>query len=202
MHAQRVEMAVVVSDKADAGVLRRARAANVPTLHLPSKGKSRVEFDAQLTEELERRGVDLILLVGYMRILSEQFCDAWANRVLNVHPSLLPEFAGGMDLAVHRAVLDARRTESGCTVHFVTKEVDAGPIVVQPRCPVFPDTDTPETLKARVRALENEALIQAVEKFNRGELVAVGSGGSASGGASGDASSVSVSVSATSVSEP
>src|SRR5436190_704476 len=105
----------------------------------------------RVTDELERRGVDLVILVGYMRIVSKEFCQRWEGRILNVHPSLLPDFAGGMDLQVHTAVLEAKKSLSGCTVHLVTEVVDGGPIVLQKQCPVFPENDTPETLKSRVQ---------------------------------------------------
>lgn len=104
-----------------------------------------------------------------MRIVSPVFTRRWAGRCFNVHPSLLPDFAGGMDLQVHEAVLKARKTKTGCTVHLVTDEVDGGPIVVQKECLVNPDVDTAEDVKARVQLLEGLALIEAVEKF-RGVL--------------------------------
>lgn len=104
---------------------------------IASKGKSREDFDAQVSKELEAAGVELVLLIGYMRILSLPFCKQWQDRCMNVHPSLLPDFAGGMDLEVHTAVIKAGKKESGCTVHFVTEDVDGGPIVVQERL-VYP----------------------------------------------------------------
>ncbi len=102
-----------------------------------------------------------------MRILSDSFCEEWRGRVLNVHPSLLPDFAGGMDLAVHKAVIEAGKKESGCTVHFVTEIVDGGPIAVQKRCEVAPD-ETPESLKAKVQALEGPSFIEAIARFSEG----------------------------------
>jgi folate-dependent phosphoribosylglycinamide formyltransferase PurN len=99
-----------------------------------------------------------------MRILSPWFCDRWRGRLINVHPSLLPDFAGGMDQDVHRAVLESHRTQTGCTVHLVTSDVDAGPILLQKRCPVRLG-DTPDTLKARVQDLEGKALLEVIEGF-------------------------------------
>jgi len=100
---------------------------------VPAKGKTREQFDSDVSALLEDADVELVLLIGYMRILSAQFCRRWTDRCMNVHPSLLPDFAGGMDLEVHSAVIAAGKPESGCTVHFVTEEVDGGPIVVQER---------------------------------------------------------------------
>jgi phosphoribosylglycinamide formyltransferase-1 len=113
---------------------------------------------------LLERDVELVVLIGYMRILSPEFVTAWENKIINVHPSLLPDFAGGMGNAVHQAVLDAGKAETGCTVHYVTEEVDAGPIVVQKRCAVLPD-DTVESLKVKVQELEAVALIEAINQI-------------------------------------
>lgn len=141
-----------VSNKADAGILVKATAAGVPSLHVPcAKTTSRDEYDAAVTAALTDAGAELVLCIGWMRILSPSFCQRWAGRCLNVHPSLLPAFAGGMDGDVHAAVLAAGAKVTGCTVHWVTEEVDGGAHVVQKECPVV-DGDTPETLKAKVRA--------------------------------------------------
>jgi len=128
---------------------------------VPVAGRSREDYDAEITRRLEAAGCKLVVLVGFMRILSAPFCKRWERRCLNIHPSLLPKFAGGMDLEVHQAVLQAGEKESGCTVHMVEPLVDAGQVVVQKRCPVLP-SDTPESLKARVQALEGHALVAAI----------------------------------------
>jgi formyltetrahydrofolate-dependent phosphoribosylglycinamide formyltransferase len=133
------------------------------------KFKTREEFDDEVSAKLEEHGVDLVLMVGYMRIVSDRFVRKWAGRVLNVHPSLLPAFAGGMDLDVHQAVIDAGVSESGCTVHFVTEVVDGGPIAVQLSTPVFPD-ETAADLKRHVQTLEGRALVRAVQMFASGDL--------------------------------
>lgn len=161
---------IVVSDKAAAGILERARTNGIEAVALSPKGLSRAEYDAQVSKVLKTKNVDLVLLIGYMRIMSGDFCKEWEDKVLNVHPSLLPEFAGGMDLAVHRAVLDAKKTESGCTVHFVTEQVDSGPIAVQMKCPVL-ENDTPETLKVRVQLLEGAAFLHAIALAQTGLLL-------------------------------
>jgi len=101
-------------------------------------------------------------MIGYMRIVSAAFVEAWRGRLLNVHPSLLPAFGGMMDTRVHEAVLAAGVAETGCTIHQVTEDVDAGPIVLQKRCPVLPG-DTADTLKARVQALEQAAFIEVLK---------------------------------------
>lgn len=162
-------IAVVVSNKADAGVLARARKYGIPAVAISSKGKAREAFDAEATAALESAAVDLVLCIGYMRILSPAFCQRWADRCLNVHPSLLPDFAGGMDLEVHAAVVAAGKAESGCTVHFVTEEVDGGPIVVQEKVALAPE-ETAESLKAKVQPLEGVAFINAIRKFQAGEV--------------------------------
>ena len=157
-----VTIGCVLSNKKDSGILDRAKLHGLPSAHVPcKKGTDRATYDAMLTQQLEAHGCELILLVGFMRILSPEFCAKWRNRALNVHPSLLPAFAGGMDLEVHQAVVDAKATESGCTVHMVEEEVDGGAIVVQKKCKVLP-TDTAATLKARVQPLEGPALCEAI----------------------------------------
>jgi phosphoribosylglycinamide formyltransferase-1 len=97
-----------------------------------------------------------------MRILSEEFCRKWQDRILNVHPSLLPKYAGGMDTNVHKEVLRNGDMETGCTIHFVTEEVDAGPILIQKKCAVTGE-DTVESLKTKVQQLEGMAFIEAIE---------------------------------------
>ena len=159
------KIAVIVTNKSDAGIINRAVTHGIPAVHIDAKGLSRVDFDKLVSKVLSDAGVQLVLLVGYMRIVSPVFTQRWAGCCLNVHPSLLPDFAGGMDLQVHESVLKARTTTTGCTVHLVTDEVDGGPIVVQKECLVDPDTDTAEAVKARVQPLEGLALIEAIEKF-------------------------------------
>jgi len=158
------QFVVVASNKADAGILDRGRTEGVKAVHVPcKKGTPRAEYDAELTKVLKDEGVDLVMLCGFMRIVSKEFCKAWEGSCINIHPSLLPKHAGGMDLEVHKAVLEAGETESGCTVHIVTEEVDGGPIVVQRKVPVVAG-DTPESLKAKVQAEEGPALVEAVRK--------------------------------------
>ena len=158
------EVAVVISNISKAVILERARAAGVPAVHVLGKGRTREEFDGEVNEVLARHGCDIVLLVGFMRILSPVFCEAWKGKAVNVHPSLLPKHAALMDLEVHQSVLDAGDKESGCTVHLVDSVVDAGNIIVQPSVAVVSD-DTAESLKGKVQALEAPALVEAVRKF-------------------------------------
>lgn len=158
------EIAAVVSNKESAPILEKGRALgpNVVTKAISAKGLTREQFDAKCNAHLVDAGVDLVLLVGYMRILSKSFTDTWHGRCLNVHPSLLPKHAGGMDLAVHQAVIDAKESETGCTIHQVTEEVDGGPVVLQKHVKVDA-TDTAESLKAKVQFLEGPAFVEAIQ---------------------------------------
>ncbi|HHZ80352.1 MAG TPA: phosphoribosylglycinamide formyltransferase [Candidatus Marinimicrobia bacterium] len=156
------KVSVVVSNQESAYILERAKNHGVPTFFIPHKGKAREEFDREMTTVLQNYGVELVLLIGFMRILSVEFCQEWRDRILNVHPSLLPKYAGGMDTNVHAEVIKNGDAETGCTIHFVTEEVDAGPILSQKKCTVTPE-DTVESLKTKVQALEGEAFIEAIK---------------------------------------
>ena len=158
----RARIALVVSNKAQAGILERATKHGIPTLHIGAANKTREEYDLQVCAALDRAGAQLVLMIGYMRIVSPIFTARFSERCINVHPSLLPDFAGGMDLQVHADVIKAGKRESGCTVHFVTDDVDGGPILVQERCAVV-EGETPESLKAKVQQLEGVAFIKAIE---------------------------------------
>jgi len=156
------KVSVVVSNQESAYILERAKNHGVPTFFIPHKEKAREEFDREMTTVLQNYGVELVLLIGFMRILSVEFCQEWRDRILNVHPSLLPKYAGGMDTNVHAEVIKNGDAETGCTIHFVTEEVDAGPILSQKKCTVTPE-DTVESLKTKVQALEGEAFIEAIK---------------------------------------
>ena len=160
------EVALVIANKPDAPILSRAARYGASGLFVSPKGLDREAFDAHVTFALRQAGVEVVLMVGYMRIVSAAFVQAWQGRLLNVHPSLLPAFGGLMDRAVHEAVLAAGVAETGCTVHQVTEEVDAGPIVLQKRCPVLPG-DTVDTLRERVQALENTAFVAVLQHWSR-----------------------------------
>ena len=152
-------IAVVVSNRADAGGLERARRAGIETVVLDHRGfGSRNEYDRKLVTELRRREVELVCLAGFMRLLSATFVEAFPDRILNIHPSLLPSFPGldGQDQAWRHGVKVA-----GATVHIVTPELDAGPIVLQAVVPVRED-DTPETLGDRILEVEHRIYPEAI----------------------------------------
>jgi formyltetrahydrofolate-dependent phosphoribosylglycinamide formyltransferase len=156
------EVSVVLSNQKNAYILERAENHSVPAMFISHKEKSREEFDYEMTAILKNHNVDLVLLVGFMRILSAEFCREWQDRLLNVHPSLLPKYAGGMDTNVHEEVIKNGDTETGCTIHFVTDEVDGGPILIQKKCNVDAG-DTVETLKTKVQELEGRAFVEAIQ---------------------------------------
>ena len=164
------EVSVVISNRENAYILTRAKNHNVPSFFLSHKNKSREDFDRGVTTILKQYNVKLVLLIGFMRILSAEFCQAWRDRVLNVHPSLLPKYAGGMDINVHEEVLKNGDHETGCTIHFVTETLDGGPVLVQKRCTVETD-DTIVTLKSKVQDLEGRAFIEAIQLIQNNQDV-------------------------------
>ena len=164
------EVSVVLSNRKNAYILERAKNYNVPAFFLSHKEKSREKFDAEMTAILKEHAVDLVLLIGFMRILSAKFCQEWQDKLLNVHPSLLPKYAGGMDTNVHQDVIINGDTETGCTIHFVTDKVDDGPILIQKKCNVEPD-ETVDTLKTKVQKLEGMAFIEAIQLIQNNSYV-------------------------------
>ena len=156
---------VVISNRADAEGLDRARRAGIEALHISHRGwPSRDAYDRALVEELRKRSVGLVCLAGFMRLLGPAMIDAFPDAIVNIHPALLPAFGGkGMyGRRVHAAVIESGARESGATVHFVDEEYDRGPIVAQRRVAVLAN-DTPESLAARVLAVEHELYPQAVD---------------------------------------
>ena len=158
------KVSVVISNRADSYILERAQKHNTPNVFINHKKRIREEFDSEMTNILREHNVDLILLIGFMRILSSTFCRNWSGRILNVHPSLLPKYAGGMDTNVHEEVLKNNDKETGCTIHLVTDEVDGGPIIIQKKCKVD-SNDTIDSLKSKVQNLESEAFLEAIPLF-------------------------------------
>ncbi|MCA1452277.1 phosphoribosylglycinamide formyltransferase [Bradyrhizobium sp. BRP22] len=162
------EIAVVISNRADAAGLAKASASGIPTIVIESKpfGKDRAGFEAMLQRALDERNVELICLGGFMRLFTAEFVQRWYGRMLNIHPSLLPCFPG---LDPHGQALKAGVKISGATVHFVIPKTDAGPIVVQGAV-VVADDDTPETLAARVIQIEHQIYPQALRLLAAGQL--------------------------------
>jgi phosphoribosylglycinamide formyltransferase-1 len=154
---------VVISNRADAAGLEAARRRGIEAVCIPSKGLDREVYDRLLLEELRKRSVDFVCLAGFLRLLSATFIRQYPNRILNIHPSLLPAFPG-LD-AQHQALQHGVKI-TGCTVHFVDEELDAGPIILQTAVPVL-DGDTVETLSTRILRQEHylysEALRMVIE---------------------------------------
>jgi phosphoribosylglycinamide formyltransferase-1 len=160
-------VAVVICNVPGARCLQRAEAAGVPALLLPHKQfKSREEYDAALVAELQRRGVELVCLAGFMRLVTPVLLRAFTDRVVNIHPALLPSFPG---LHAVRQALQAGVRVTGCTVHFVDEGTDTGPIILQAVVPVL-DGDTEETLAQRIHAQEHRAYVRVVQLFAEGAL--------------------------------
>lgn len=161
-------IAAVISNKPEAGGLAFAQARGIPTAVVPSKSfATRAEFDAKLQETIDVFEPDLVVLAGFMRILTAPFVEHYAGRMLNIHPSLLPLFPG---LHTHQQALDAGCVEHGATVHFVTAELDHGPAVLQARIPVLPG-DTEATLATRLLVEEHKIYPRAVRLFVEDRLV-------------------------------
>lgn len=162
-----VRIRAVVSNRADAYGLQRAEAAGIDTAVLDhSDFEGREAFDAALIQVIDGFGADLVVLAGFMRILSAGFVRHYQGRLLNIHPSLLPLYKG---LHTHRRALEAGDAEHGCSVHFVTEELDGGPLVVQAVVPVAVD-DTPQSLAQRVHYQEHQIYPLAVHWFAEGRL--------------------------------
>jgi len=160
------EVAIVISNVANAPGLEKARELGVETVTLDHRGKTREEHDRAMAAELRARKVDLVCLAGYMRLLSSWFTREFENRILNIHPSLLPAFSG---LDAQRQAIDYGVKFSGCTVHLVDEELDHGPIIKQAVVPVLPD-DTEETLSARILIEEHRIYAEAVNLMLSGQL--------------------------------
>jgi phosphoribosylglycinamide formyltransferase 1 len=151
-------IAVVISNRPEAQGLETARLRGLNAVCIPSKGLDREIYDRMLVDELRRHGVELVCLAGFMRLLSAWFIRQFPNRILNIHPSLLPAFPG---LDAQRQALEHGVRITGCTVHFVDEELDAGPIVIQAAAPVL-DEDTVTTLSARILTEEHRIYSEAI----------------------------------------
>ncbi len=158
---------VVISDLPDAYALIRAERHSIPNFHINPKGfKNKREYELAIIEKLKEHGVELILLAGYMRVVTNVLIDAFNGNVMNIHPALLPSFKG---LQAQRQALEYGVRFSGCTVHFVTEDVDGGPVIVQAVVPVY-DNDTEDTLSARIVEKEHIIYPKAVQLFAEGRL--------------------------------
>jgi phosphoribosylglycinamide formyltransferase-1 len=167
----RAEIALVISNRSGAAGLEHARAAGIPAETVDHRRfPGREEFDRCLTDRLEAQSIALVCLAGFMRVLTGWFAERWRDRLLNIHPSLLPAFPG---LDAHRRALATGVRFSGCTVHFVRAEIDAGPIIVQGVVPVRQE-DTPETLAARVLQAEHRCYPVALNLVASGRVRVVG----------------------------
>jgi phosphoribosylglycinamide formyltransferase-1 len=150
---------LVLSNVEGAAGLEKARTAGIATNVIPHQGKTREAFDAEINHALRAGGAELVVLAGFMRILSDGFARAWEGRLINIHPSLLPAYKG---TRVHERVIEAKEALSGASVHFVVPELDAGPVIAQASVPVHP-SDTPETLAERVLGLEHKLYPDALK---------------------------------------
>jgi len=159
------EIAVVISDKADAAGLAKARERGVDTVVVERHGRPREEHDAEIISELRKRGVELVCLAGYMRLLSPIFVQAFPNKIINIHPSLLPAFPG---LNAQRQAFDAGVRITGCTVHYVDELLDHGEVILQKEVAVLAD-DTVETLSARILEKEHGAYVEALTRIVRND---------------------------------
>lgn len=164
------EVAVVISDKSKAEGLIKAKDLGIETLVIMRKGRSRDEHDAEIISELKNRGVELVCLAGYMRLLSSDFVRAFPNRILNIHPSLLPSFKG---LDAHEQAIEYGVKVSGCTVHFVDEHLDHGAIILQKPVEVL-DDDTSDTLSKRIIKYEHKSYVEAVKLIVSGKYTIEG----------------------------
>ena len=166
-----VEIAVVVSDHKEAFALERAAKAGIPTAVVERKGcKDKAEFEDKIDAALRDKGAEVVVLAGFMRILTGHFISRWENKIINIHPALLPSFKG---VDAQGQAVDYGVKIAGCTVHFVDEGTDTGPIILQKAVPVF-DDDTEETLAARILIEEHKALPEAIQLWAEGKLTIKG----------------------------
>ena len=163
------EIVIVISDQPDAYSLERARKHNIPAIHISAKGYrgKRDEYDALLVREFQKNNAELVCLAGFMRIITPTLIKAFPNRILNIHPALLPAFPG---LHVQKAALDHGVKFSGCTVHFVDEGMDTGPIIIQAVVPIL-DNDTVDSLSERILKQEHKIYSRAINLYAEGRLM-------------------------------
>ena len=162
-------ISVVISNKADSYALERAKNHNIKATFIESKRKEREQFDNEVAKVLEQNKVDLILLIGYMRFLSPWFVKRYKNRIMNIHPSLLPKYAGGMDKDVHKEVLKNKEKTTGATLHFVDEGKDTGPIILQKEVKIE-NNETIDSLKEKVQKAEQDIIVKAIGLYEKGKI--------------------------------
>lgn len=164
-------ISIVISDNCDAFALKRAEQNNIETRYIDFKSfKNREDYDKKIVENFKEKDVDLVVLAGYMRILSPYFIKMYKNRIMNIHPALLPSFPG---LHTQRQAVEYGVKISGCTVHFVDEGVDSGPIILQKAVEVSED-DTEESLAEKILKEEHQIYPQAIQLFSQGRLIIKG----------------------------
>ena len=164
------EISVVISDQANAAGLAKAREFGVETLVIAKNGRSREAHDAEIIAELQKYGVELVCLAGYMRLLSADFVRAFPNKIINIHPSLLPSFKG---LDAQKQAIDYGAKISGCTVHFVDEHLDHGAIIMQKSVEIA-DADTADTLAAKILELEHALYVEAIKRIVQKKIIISG----------------------------
>lgn len=163
-----IEICCLITDKALCGAAQKARDAKIKVYFIDPAPVTRETYDQSVADTLAYFNVDLVVLGGYMKILGPSVVERFQGKILNIHPSLLPKFAGGMNKSVHQAVLDAGEKETGMTIHYVTEVLDGGEFVLQKEVAVASD-DTVDTLKAKVQALEKEWYPKVVLALSQGK---------------------------------
>jgi len=164
-----VKLSFVLSNKKDAYILERAKKHNIKSIFLDPKGLSKEDYDKEIDKLLISSKVELVVLIGYMKLMSLWFVKKWQNKVMNIHPSLLPAFAGGMDKGVHESVLERGCKITGASLIFIDEGADTGPIILQKA--VFVEGDeTVESLKDKVQKAEQELLINGIDLFSKNKL--------------------------------
>ena len=164
-----VEISFVLSNKSEAYILERAERHDIKAIFLDPRGKEREEYDKEVDKLLKEHNVELVLLIGYMKLMSSWFVQKWLNKVMNIHPSLLPKYAGGMDKGVHEAVLESGDKVTGASLIFIDEGADTGPIILQEEVEVE-DGETVDSLKEKVQEAEQDIIIKGIELYRDGKI--------------------------------
>ncbi|MEA2037198.1 MAG: phosphoribosylglycinamide formyltransferase [Nanoarchaeota archaeon] len=164
-----VEISFVLSNNEDAYILQRAKDHKIKAIFLDAYGKEREDYDKEVDKLLEEHNVELVLLVGYMKLMSGWFVQKWLNKVMNIHPSLLPKYAGSMDKNVHEEVLKNKDKITGCSLIFIDEGADTGPIILQKEVNVDEDEGV-DSLKEKVQKAEQEIIVKGAELYRDGKL--------------------------------